>query len=639
MQAAERQLTEKKSSGFIAHYKHHLLSPGTIVTFTSGLFLGLAGLLLLSGQADWAENVFLTSALVGGVYILNSAIRGLMERDFTADVLVSIAISGAIFIGRYEAGAIVAFMLLLGGFLEEFTVASAGRALKELASLVPGTVTIRSENGESSVPIDRVLIGDVLLVKSGERIAVDGHVIGGRASVNQASITGESAPVTKERGDIVFAGTLNELGALEVQATKVGSETTLGNIIRLVEQAQEESAPIQRLVNRYAQFFTPIALIIAGIFYLTTGDVVRSITVLIVFCPCALVLATPTAVVAAIGNAARKGVLIKKGEYLEEIGRISIVAFDKTGTLTFGQPRVRDIIPLNNTTGDTFLALAASAEKFSEHPLGAAIVSAALDRNLDVADPLEFETLPGLGIRASVEGFKVLLGTRQLLEEEGIRFSQETVAQIDELENQGRTVIPVVIDSVLEGLLTTSDGLRYEAAYAVKALHDAGIRTLLISGDNPRTAALIGAELGISEVYSQVLPQDKLALVRKLQAEGHKVAFVGDGVNDAPALAAANIGIAMGATGTDVSIENADIALLSDDLSRIPQIIALSRKTLSVIQVNIVFSLGVNFIAVALAGVSIIGPVAGAILHELSSLPVIANSARLLGYRHKTNPS
>jgi Cd2+/Zn2+-exporting ATPase len=623
---------------FVGRYRSFLLDPGTIFTLVSFLLLIIAIIVTPGGLVDAREAhtlLYLASALVGSVFIWWEAIQGIRQKDFTADIPVSFATIGALVIGQYAAAAVVAVLLLVGGMLEEFVSARAGNALDALARLLPDQVTVRREGEDRVIPLAEVSNHDLVIIRSGERIPVDGTVLVGTASVNQAAITGESMAVEKQPGDAVFAGTLNELGALEVQASRVGAETTLGQIRRMVEEAQKQKAPIERILNRYARFYTPAALILGALLWWWSGDILRAITVLIVFCPCVMVLATPTALVASIGNAALRGSLVKKGATVEALARVNAVAFDKTGTLTSGQSELTMIQPLGATGEDELLALAAAAEKLSEHPLGRAIVQAALERGLTVPEPETFRVLPGLGVQAQIQRHEVLLGRPLLLVEQGVAVENEVQTQAKHLAAQGRTVIMVARDAVILGVLALEDTLRPEAYTVITRLKKLGIHTILITGDNAVTAGRIAGELGISEVHAEVLPAQKVEIVKQLQAEGRVVAFVGDGVNDGPALASAHVGIAMGLAGTDVAIETAEIALLSDDLSKLPHLLALSRQAMRAIRQNLAFSLGVLVIAVGLAIPGILSPVTGALLHELSSIPVIANSARLIGVKER----
>jgi len=623
---------------FLRRYRDFLLDPGTIFTLVSLLLLIAATIAAPDGVINSAHAhtwLFLAAALVGSVYIWWSAIQGIRERDFTADIPVSFATAAALIIGQYSAAAVVAVLLLLGGMLEEFVSARAGNALDSLAKLLPDRVTVRRDGKDQVVPLEEVRSGDLLLIRSGDRIPVDGTVSLGTASVNQAAITGESLPVEKQVGDLVYAGTLNEVGALEVHATRVGTETTLGEIRRMVEEAQAQKAPIERILNRYARFYTPAALILGAMVWWWSGDILRAITILIVFCPCVMVLATPTALVASIGNAALRGSLVKKSATIEAMAKITTVAFDKTGTLTFGQPRLTTIQPLGQATETELLRLAASAEQLSEHPLGRAVVQAALAQEVAVPDPEEFTALPGLGVRARINEAEVAIGRPRLLSEQGIEVREDVAAQARNLAAKGRTVIVVARNGEVQGILVLEDTLRPEASQVIRRLKKLGIRTVLVTGDNMVTAERIAGALGISEVHAEVLPAQKVEIVKQLQAQGQSVAFVGDGVNDGPALATANVGVAMGLGGTDVAIETAEIALLSDDLAKLPHLLSLSRRAMRAIKQNLIFSLSVLTIAVGLAIPGILLPVTGALLHELSSLPVIANSARLISIKER----
>lgn len=622
---------------FFTRYRDFLLSRDTILVFLNALTLLIAFLLSLTGNAQIARWVYLLSALIGGAPLFAFTARQIVvQHEFTSGVMASIAMIAALIVGEYSAAAIVVLMMSLGEWLENLTVARADRALRELSRLMPTAVTVRRDGREVSIPLEEVQVGDIVLVRSGERIGVDGVILNGSGSVNQAAITGEAMPVEKKAGDEVFAGTLNELGAFEIRTERIGEQTTLGHIVRLVKEAQASQAPVQRVANRYARILVPVTIAIAVVVYLLTGDILRSITVLVAVCPCALVLATPTAVVAAIGNAAKNGMLVKNGGVMEQVGRVDVVAFDKTGTLTLGKPRVKEVVALNGMNPEHLLQIAASAERFSEHPIGRAVVSACEERQLKLDEPQEFEVLPGFGVTARVNQREVLIGSRALLNERGLAWQPELEQRVQLLEADGQTVVPVAVDGQVSGLITFVDTPRPQAKEAIAALKKLGVQeVIMITGDNPRAAARIAREMGIDRYYAEVLPQDKLNIIRELQAQGRKVAYAGDGVNDAPALAAADIGVAMGVAGTDVAMETADIGLMADEIERLPQVIGLSRRTLKVIRQNVIFSMSVNVLSVILGGLGIIGPVIGAIVHELSALPVLANSARLIDTRSK----
>ncbi len=620
-------------------YREFLLTPGTIFTLVSSILLAIAVLYQVSGlfidaaPEAYADRIYLAAALVGSSFIWYSAVQGIREGDFTADIPVSLATAAAIAIGQYPAAAVVAVLLLLGGLLEELVAARADRALDALARLLPDRVTVRRDGKDLFISPDELIVGDLLIVRSGERIAVDGEVLFGTAAINQSAITGESVPAEKQAGDTVFAGTLNENGAIEVLATRVGTETTLGQIRRLVADAQEEKAPVERVLDRYAKLYTPAAIILGLLLWWWSGNVLQAITMLIVFCPCVIVLATPTALVASIGNAALRGSLVKKGAAVETLAHVDTVIFDKTGTLTSGELQLADVVPFDDVLETSLLGYAASAEKFSEHPVGRAIVRAAAGREIAVTDPESCELLTGLGVKARTGGHAVLLGRPKLFSDMGITLPKTVLWEINARACEGMSVIVVMIDHAVSGLLVFEDTLREHAQETVAALNQAGIRTVIVTGDNRETAARIAEATGISEMHAEMMPEEKVEIVKRFQEAGHRVAFVGDGVNDGPALATADVGVAMGNAGTDVAIETADVVLLSDDLLKLPRIIDTSRKALQTIRQNLVFAVGVLLFAVCLTVFNILTPVTGALLHELSSIPVIANSARLIGMK------
>ncbi|MCR3884919.1 MAG: cation-translocating P-type ATPase, partial [Methanothrix sp.] len=486
-------------------YREFLLDPGTIFTFASGLLLVMAVIrdpaaLFSSGGPDRSESLFyLAAALVGSSYIWWSALQGIRERDFTADIPVSIATFAAIFIGEYVAAAVVAVLLLLGGLLEDFVAARANQSMEALTRLLPDQVTVRRDDRDVVVCIEEVEVGDLLLVRSGERIAVDGEVVSGTASVNQAAITGESIPVDKRAGDLVYAGTLNEVGALEVRATGIEKDTTLGKIRTLIEEAQAQKPPIERLLNRYAQIYMPTALIAGALLWWWSGDVMRAITMLIVFCPCVIVLATPTALVAAVGNAALRGSLIKKGATVEALSRVDTVVFDKTGTLTSGRPKLVAIHTADGMSEGDLLEMAAAAEKFSEHPLGRAAVQAASERWISLPDPEGFEPLPGLGVRAQIRGEEVFLGRLKTLVDQGHYIPPGIEGQAALMEAAGQSVILISIDGEVAGLLAFEDEIRAESRAVVERLHRLGLRTAIVTGDNRAATERVAGEIGIEE--------------------------------------------------------------------------------------------------------------------------------------------
>ncbi|WP_261788865.1 heavy metal translocating P-type ATPase [Methanosarcina siciliae] len=638
---AYKNSKEKNIRSLITRYRDFLLDPGTLFTMASGLILIIAivaypqNMLSDSNSTDEGNWLYLLSALIGSSFIWWSAYQGVKERDFTADIPVTIATIAAIAIGQYSAAAVVAVLLLLGGMLEELVSARAGKALESLAKLLPDRVTVRRDGHDIVVSLEDVQVGDTILVKSGERIAVDGTILSGTASVNQAAITGESLPVEKQSGDTVFAGTLNETGAMEILATKVGKETTLGQIHRLIEEAQTQKPKIERLLNRHAKVYTPTAIILGGLLWWWSGDLTRAITMLIVFCPCVMVLATPTALVASVGNAALRGNLIKKGATVESMAGIDTVIFDKTGTLTHGEPKLSGIIPLKNNDENDLLLLAATAEKFSEHPLGKAVVRAAEEKGFPVPDPESFESVSGVGIKVKTSGKNIFIGSPKQISGLDFSISDKVEENIAKQSQLGHNAVLMGIDNEIAGLLIFEDKIRPESEKSVKDLHKLGIKTIMVTGDSKAVAERIAKILGIDEVHAEVMPQEKVEIVKRLQLEGHKVIFVGDGVNDGPALVTADVGVAMGLTGTDVAIETAEVGLLSDDLLKISYLINISRKAIKTIWQNVAFSLSVLSVAVVLTIPGILTPITGALLHELSSIPVIMNSARLITYEPK----
>jgi len=629
----ERESGRTTPPGFFQKYKEFLLSPGIITAAINTVFLVIGFALEFSGNHQWADYSFLISAVVGGFPVFKLAVTNILrDFDLTAGVMVSVAMIAALIVGEYGAMALVAFMMVIGEALEDFTRERADHALKELNQLVPAMVTIRRYGEDVETPIGRVSKGDIALIRPGGRIPVDGIIVEGTASVDQSSITGESMPIDKASGGKVYAGTFVSSGVLTVEVEDVGETTTLGKMIQLVEEAQSTQAPVQRVANRYANFFAPVAIVIAGITWMVTGEPLRGVTMLVAICPCSLVLATPTAIVAAIGNTARNGVLVKHGTAMEQMGKVDVVAFDKTGTVTFGEPIVTGVTPLNGYSEDELLKITASAERSSEHPLAKAIIREASDRGLELQTPEDFESLAGHGISARVDGRTVAVGEK-MLEEKNVHMDSDG---IESSKAEGYTVIPVAVDGELVGYINVADTVRPESAKAIENLKKLGIsKILLITGDSRIVGEKVGGELGVSEIYTEVLPEKKLEIIRNLQADGHKVAYIGDGVNDAPALAAADIGIAMGSIGTAVAMETADVVLLTDEIGQVPYLIELSQATMVNIRTNIAVSMTIVLGSVAASALGVFGPVIGAIMHEVAAVPVIANAATLIGWKSK----
>ena len=570
--------------------------------------------------------------LFGGVPIASNALRGVLRRELNVDSLVTVAAVAAVALGSYFEAAIVILILTLGELLEQMTVARTGRAIRGLAQLLPDTVTCKAGDREREIPTSHLNVSDVIIVRSGERIAVDGFIVRGQASIDESHVTGESLPVDKREGDDVYSGTLNRLGAIEIAATRVGPDTTVARIGRMVLDAQRTKAPVERLVNRFAKYFVPAVLVLAAIIYLATSDARRAITVLVVACPCALVLGTPTAMVAGIGAAARRGLLIRGGDALETLGRVDSVVFDKTGTLTLGAPRVVSIKQICGHPDRDVLQFAAVAERLSEHPLAGAILDRAREWDLAVSAPEHLRVKTGQGVEVRHDGLTIILGNRSLLADNGIAVTPEVETFLQDREIRGETALLVAHDREICGVITLADPLREEAPDTIRALMRSGVHRIIAmyTGDNHRTASAIASSLGIQEVAAGLLPEDKARKIRSLMDRGHTVAMVGDGINDAPALAVASVGIAMGSRGTDISRQAAHVTLLNDNLLNVPAAISLGKKTLSVIRQDILFAILFNAVMILLASTGRISIIVGAVCHQASSLLVILNAMRLL---------
>jgi len=569
--------------------------------------------------------------LLGGAAIAYPTLSMMIERRrVTAGTLVVIAVGGSAYLGEYMAAAVVSFMMLAGEFLEEVTLQRTRNAVRELVRLAPDVAWADRGGTWVQVPIREVTPGDRVLVRPGDRVPVDGTVVSGEASLSEATITGEAMPVDKTTGDHVFAGTTSQSGAVVVRADRVGQETTLGRIIQVVRAAQEQKGAVQKIADRFATYFTPAILATGALVWVLTHDLMRVMAVFVIACPCALVLATPTAVVASVGNAARRGVLIKGGVALEVAGRVTTVAFDKTGTLTTGHPTVVEVDPLGGRTVPEVLRMAGVAELRSEHPLGRAVVAHAHASGLDLPDPERFTTTFGQGVEAQWNGSRIEVGNHRLLAPD-----DPASAALAAHEQQGRTALVVRVDGMPWGVVALADALRPQVRLALERLREMGIhRLVMLTGDNEVTAGAIARQAGIGEVRAGLLPKQKLEVVRGLQAAGEVVAMVGDGVNDAPALVLADVGVAMGAAGTDVALESADIALMGDDLTLLSEVLALSRRALQVIRQNIWgFAVAVNIIGIVLAGSGFLSPIGAAVVHNVASLFVVMNSGRLLAHR------
>ena len=575
------------------------------------------------------------AVILCGLPIIAEAVIGLITAfDIKADVLVSLALIASLCIGETFAAGEVAFIMQLGALLEELTVARARAGIERLVHLTPQTARVLRDGREEIIPAAQVTVGDRIRVLPGESIPVDGIIISGQTSVNQAVMTGESLPVDKTVGDTVSSGTVNQFGAFEMRAEKVGEDSSIQRMIRLVQSADAGKAKIVGLADRWATWIVVAALTAAVLTWLITGQIIRAVTILVVFCPCALVLATPTAIMAAIGNATKRGFLVREGDALERLAKVKVIAFDKTGTLTNGTP---EVVAVHSASAyfdsDEIYRLAAAAEQLSEHPLGKAIVKSYSKNGGIMTETEGFEMLPGRGVCAKIDGKTVLAGNTKLLRERDAEFTIPTEAAA--YTDKGCTVTYIAVDGAFAGFLALSDTLRTESAATVAALADLGVQTVLLTGDNENAAKAIADKLHISEVRAGCLPEDKLKYIGEYQSKNIPVCMIGDGINDAPALKKADVGIAMGGVGSDIAVDAADIALIDDEVRELPQLTALSKRMMRTIKINMTFSMALNFIAVALAIIGTLNPVIGALVHNAGSVLVITNSAFLLKWRKK----
>lgn len=612
---------------------HQWLHNRWAVPVISGILI-LASILTanLGGAQLPADLLMIAAAVVAGMPIVVKSVRALLVRVIGIDLLVSIAAIGAVIIGEYWEAAAVTFLFAIGGALENATLSKTRSALAELVAVAPDTAVVLRDAQQVEISAAEVEPGETVLVKNGAKVPVDGIVVGGSGALDEASITGESIPVEKTTGDTVFAGTISTGGFLQVEATGVGANTTLARIIHRVEEAQDAKAKTQKFMDRFAKWYTPGIILLALVVGLISRDVVLGLTLLVIGCPGALVISIPVSIVAGIGRGARDGILIKGGEYLETSARISAVALDKTGTLTEGRPVLTDVVVLHDDTdADHVLTMAARAETGSEHPLARPIIEGAVEKGLDITGmPSHTEPVPGKGIIATLIDHRVLVGNLKLLQAEDIGTAAAEPV-VNDLASQGRTPMVIACDGQVLGVLGVADKVRPDAAEMVRRLHANGVRdVVMLTGDSQRVAAAVAAQVGVDEVRAGLLPEDKLDIVTQLQRAGHVVAMVGDGVNDAPALATADIGVAMGAAGTGVAIETADIALMADDLLKLPQAVRLARCTVANMRQNIVIAL--LTVAALLSGVLFGGVTMaiGMLVHEASVLVVIVNAMRLL---------
>ena len=572
--------------------------------------------------------------IISGIPLLYLAIWRMIHNPgiskISSALLICIAMFAAIAIGDLFAAGEVVFIMAIGALLEEATTNRAKKGLKKLISLAPTKGRRLKDGKEEMIPAEEIRQGDILRILPGETIPVDGTIINGETSVDQSIMTGESLPVDKGVGEEVFCGTINRFGSIDISATKVGKNSSLQKLIRMVQDAENKQAPMQRIADRVASWLVPVALLIAILAYVFTGNIVTAVTVLVVFCPCALVLATPTAIMAAIGQATKHGVIIKSGEALEKMGKVDTIAFDKTGTLTYGRLDVSDMISFDETISETdLLSLAASAEAKSEHPLGKAIVAYAKAKEVPLAESTAFKMTTGKGIFAEVDTRSLLCGNEKFLTENGVSVDNKVQSALERLRTQGKASILVAEDQKCIGVIALSDVLRPEAKDMVSRLSDMHTRTVLLTGDHQKTADYFARQVGISEVRAELLPEEKVRSIEKLQAENHKVCMIGDGVNDAPALKTADVSVAMGSMGSDIAVDAAEVALMSDDISKIPYLKRLSNATVKTIKASITLSMCINFVAIVLSLMEVLTPTTGALVHNAGSCFVVLIAALL----------
>ncbi len=566
--------------------------------------------------------------LCGLPIVLEAIISFITEFNIKSDFLVAIALIASVCIGEVFAAGEIAFIMQLGELLEELTVEKARAGIEKLVNLTPQTARIVSGGGEKIVESEEVKIGDIIRVLPGEAIPVDGKIISGQTSVNQSVMTGESLPVDKTVGDDVSSGTVNQFGTFEMQATKVGEDSSIQRMIRLVQSADAGKAKIVGIADKWATWIVAVAVASAILTWIITGEIIRAVTILVVFCPCALVLATPTAIMAAIGNAAKHGFLVREGDALERLSKVSRMAFDKTGTLTYGTPEVTEVKSVSKYSKEDIYKLTAACEQFSEHPLGKAVVRCYKNEaGDDLLQADNFRMIPGEGVMATVCGKEIRAGNLKLLE------TADKVEEAEEYLNEGCTVIYVAVDGALAGYVVLSDTVRKVSGQMIKQLKKVGVVPVLITGDNEKAAGNIAKQVGISEVHANCLPEDKLNSIHEYQKNGDAVCMIGDGINDAPALKKANVGIAMGGVGSDIAVNAADITLVDDEVKELPHLLMLSKRMMTTIKLNLIFSMGLNFLAIILAMRGTLNPVAGALVHNAGSVAVIINSALLLKWK------
>lgn len=602
----------------------------------TGIMLAIAIALHLSGFSQWRDYTLIASSLFAGYFIAIKAFKALRMKAFSIELLVTIAVVGALIIGEYVESAAVTFLFIFGAYLESRTLEKTRSSLRNLIDQTPTEATVIRPEGHVKVPVEEVAKGDQVLIRSGEKVAVDGIITTGQALIVEAAITGESVPASKSIGDRVFSGTILDNGYIEVTADRIGDDTTFAKIIEMVEEAQESKTKTQRFLDRFAQIYTPSIVLLSILVYIISRNVELALTFLVIACPGALVISAPVSMVAGIGNGARNGVLVKGGEIMERLSKIDVVIFDKTGTLTKGKPEVTDIKSWNLEENE-LLRVVAEAEKLSEHHLGQTIVSEAKKRELPLSeDPLNVQIIKGGGMVATVAEQHLAIGNRKLMADYDVVINEEIEAYATAREKAGNTAVLIAIDKKLNGIISIADQIKPEAKAAIEQLRAAGVKqTIMLTGDNRHTAQLVGDELGLDAVHAELLPQDKVTWVNKLKDQGYRVAMVGDGINDAPALATADVGLAMGLGGTDISMETADVVLMSDRLDQFAHAYSLAKATVSNMKQNTILAVGTVFFLLAGVLLGKIFLASGMLIHELSVLLVTLNAVRLIRYRDR----
>lgn len=608
------------------------------ITALTGILLVLAIALHLLNFYEWRQIILLISTVIAGIPIALKAFQALRMKAFSIELLVTIAVIGALFIGEYVESAAVTFLFLFGAYLEVRTLEKTRASLRTLIDMAPIEATVLRDGNTMTIDADDVVKGDRVIIRSGEKVAIDGIIIKGNAMLNESAITGESVPASKKKDDRVFSSSILENGFIEVIADRVGDDTTFAKIIELVEEAQETKSKTQKFLDRFANVYTPTIVILSIIIFIFTRNIEMTLTFLVVACPGALVISAPVSIVAGIGNGARNGVLIKGGEIMENLSKIDTIVFDKTGTLTKGRPTVTNIHSFIGTENE-LLRLVAEAEKISEHHLGQTIIKEAEHRQIPlIREPKNAEIIEGNGIRAIIEDQTLVVGNRKLMLANNIAITDEVETYATQREKAGNTAIFAAINGKVAGIISIADQIRPEAKAALGTLRENGVKQMImLTGDNRHTAEIVGKQLGLDAVHAELLPEDKVALVQKLKEAGHRVAMIGDGINDAPAIAAADIGLAMGAGGTDISMETADVVLMADRLDQFSHAYSLAKATVRNMWQNTLFA--VSTVVLLLIGV-VLGKVflaSGMLIHELSILVVILNAIRLIRYnKHKT---